>query len=622
MADEPPLPPLPPLQAGGRKKRSRRPDSPPPPPHSSSSDPAFFSSDDDPAIDNYQTLGRRKRRYVGTWYDQQPASSDSALGDETQPRNPPPRGAKPPKPQKREFRRQLDSGVWMGTEGSVTDTDDGFDLEPAAARLPLAAPRPRVTAMPPPSVRPRLSPLEQRVQDAIDFCVETGTEQVDLSGMDLETIPDHQIRSLSNIVPIPHVTRDVAFEQREPEIQLFLSNNRLRRFPVALVNVENITVLSLRANRLVTLPPAIAKLVNLETLNIAQNFLNFLPGELLALLRRGGKMRNFAFEPNRFWQPQATAAAAAAANPQHAAEYERLTFPGRPAEAKPQPTWSGVTTELYARTPVHFLDSALNGCTPFTLPPSLYNPAAPSPEKSQAREQGENPAAPLLKIEPFTALATPTKPIYRDVMLLAADPHRRRTSSGARGPRSLFELALRACATASIAATAAAAAGRDDDDDDDAHDRQHHLAGRRADLVPSWMPRYFARAVQRAVDIRREGGASCAVCGRDTAMPLALWVEFRRVGRAAAAVGGEGADNDGPEGQGRGGGGEAGEVTAGASAAAAARAGFPSAAAGMGTGAEGGGMVLVPFLRVACSWACVPVKVGEVRTEREEEGEV
>lgn len=181
MADEPTLPPLPALQAGGRKKRSRRPDSPPPTAHSSSSDPAIFSSDDDPAIDNYQTLGRRKRRYVGTWYDQHPASSDSALGDETQLHYPPPRTTKRPKPQKREFRRQLDSGVWMGTEESITDTDDGFDLEPAAAKLPLAAPRPRITAMPPPSIRPRLSPLEQKIQDVISFCVETGTEQVDLS---------------------------------------------------------------------------------------------------------------------------------------------------------------------------------------------------------------------------------------------------------------------------------------------------------------------------------------------------------------------------------------------------------------------------------------------------------
>jgi len=70
----------------------------------------------------------------------------------------------------------------MGAEGSVTDTDDSFDLEPAAARLPLAPPpRAVVTAMPPPPIRPRLSPQEQKVQDAINFCIENGTEQVDLS---------------------------------------------------------------------------------------------------------------------------------------------------------------------------------------------------------------------------------------------------------------------------------------------------------------------------------------------------------------------------------------------------------------------------------------------------------
>ncbi|KAL2142427.1 hypothetical protein VTI28DRAFT_1199 [Corynascus sepedonium] len=606
MADEPTLPLLP-SRTGVRKKRSRHSDSPPPP-HSSSSDPAFFSSDDDPAIDNYQSNGRRKRRYVGTWYDQHPASSDSALGEEMQPSYPPPRRTRPPKPQKREFRRQLDSGVWMGAEGSVTDTDDSFDLEPAAARLPLAPPpRAVVTAMPPPPIWPRLSPQEQKVQDAINFCIENGTEQVDLSGMDLKTIPEHQIRALSNIAPIPNVTRDVAFEQKEPEIQLFLSNNLLRRFPVALANVEHITVLSLRANRLVTIPPAIGKLVNLSTLNVAQNFLNFLPGELLTLLRPGGKMRNFAYEPNRFWQPQAvTDAAAVAANARHATQYERLTFPSQQPETKLESSWSGATTKVYARTPVQFLDSALNTCTSFALPPTIYNPPR-SRERSQAQQQEGVPVSPL-EVEPFTTLATPTKPIYRDMHHLPIDTSPR--GKYPRGPRSLFELAVRTCAAASIAAT-----GDDSDDDRAAEHPNHHR--RRTDLVPSWMPRHFAPAVQRAVDIRRQGGATCAVCGRDTAMPMALWVEFRHIRHMSIVV--EENAGRGREEEETGEGEREGDWYVDEMNTTWLNTGNNNNNNPVGSGGEGGGMMmLVPFLRVACSWVCVPVKVKGIEAEREE----
>lgn len=178
MADhEPTLPRLPPSLRDDRRKRGRVVE--PPPTHSStSSDPAFFSSDDDPALDNYQSHGRRKRRYVGAWFDQQPASSDSALGDETRPNYPPPRRNRgPQQPQKREFRRQLDSGVWMGTDGCLTDTDDSFELEPPASRLPLG---PSQVLMPVSPARKRFSAEEQAAHNAIRFCVEHGTEQVDL----------------------------------------------------------------------------------------------------------------------------------------------------------------------------------------------------------------------------------------------------------------------------------------------------------------------------------------------------------------------------------------------------------------------------------------------------------
>lgn len=80
-----------------------------------------------------------------------------------------------PKPPKRQFRRQLDSGVYLGLDGS-TDTDESVDLEPRAAKLPLGT-RP---SPPVPLVRKRVSPEEEELRRIVDCCVEEGKEDIDL----------------------------------------------------------------------------------------------------------------------------------------------------------------------------------------------------------------------------------------------------------------------------------------------------------------------------------------------------------------------------------------------------------------------------------------------------------
>ncbi len=182
MEDEPTLPTLPdlpPSLSTQRRKRSRVPDY-----SSTSSDPAFFSSDDDPALDNYQTCARRKKRYVGAWFDQQPASSDSALGDDNPVSYPPPRrnrGGPNDQARKREFKRQLDSGVWMDTDGVMTDTDDALVLDEMNPPIPrLNLPR-RPSSVRPPTVRPPFQFREYDAQEIIRECVENGEESVDLT---------------------------------------------------------------------------------------------------------------------------------------------------------------------------------------------------------------------------------------------------------------------------------------------------------------------------------------------------------------------------------------------------------------------------------------------------------
>lgn len=355
--------------------------------------------------------------------------------------------------------------------------------------------------------------------------------------MGLESISDGLLDLVSDIAPIPNVAKDVAFEQRDPQIKVFLSNNCLRSFPAALFNVEHLTVLSLRANRLTRIPPAIAKLRNLEALNIAQNSLRFLPGELLDLLQQGSKLRTLNFQPNRFWQPDVSSL-----NSEGAEEYARLTFGAQP-DAKLESDWCGLTTKLHSRTPVHFLDGAQKSYSAFTLPPP------------DVRNLNDTP----LELEPFTSLATPKE--------LAPELRSHTDASkviNPRGAKSLFELALRACA-----------------------------ASAEADRIPSWLredegwPAHFAPAVERAVGIRREGGARCSVCGRDTLMPLAQWVEFRQIGYTAVSL-----DESGQQQESR--------------------------FTGLGDVGEG---LPVPFLRVGCSWKCVPVRVERrVVEEGGEEG--
>jgi hypothetical protein len=355
-----------------------------------------------------------------------------------------------------------------------------------------------------------------------------------LSGLGLESIPDGLLDPVADIAPIPNVAKDVEFEQRDPQIQVFLSNNRLRSFPAALLNVEHLTVLSLRANRLVKIPPAISKLRNLEALNIAQNYLGLLPGELLDLLQQGSKLRTLNFQPNHFWQPDTTSL-----NSYGAEEYEKLTFGSQP-KTKIESSWSGLTTKLHSRTPVHFLDSSQKSYSSFTLRPFDSKHLRTIP----------------LELEPFTSLATPRE--------LAPELRSHAATSkvvNPKGAKSLFELALRACATSG-----------------------------QADRIPAWlredegMPSHFAPAVERAAAIHREGGATCSVCGRDTLMPLAQWVEFRQIGWTTVTVDEEGVEE--------------------------------SRFMGLGDVGEG---LPVPFLRMGCSWKCVPVRVEEEVVCEEEE---
>lgn len=289
MSDEPSLPPLPAVSwdeqsqsfSNNPRKRGRNNNQAgnSSPLRFNSSDPAIFSSDDDPGLDNY-VEGRPKKRYVGTWFQQRPATDGDASNTLLQQR-------------KRILTRDYDSGVFLGSDVTTDGEDllDGLEM-PVPPRLPYL------------DKRIPLSQAEMAARRKIEDCLDRGNESVDLWSMGLEELSNDTIERLGQIASIPVVAKDVAFLPKEPELKLFLSLNRLSYLPGNIFDLTHLTVLSLRGNLLTELPPVIYKLRNLKQLNLSQNHFMYLPAEFLDLMQPGGKLRDLALFVNPFILPE------------------------------------------------------------------------------------------------------------------------------------------------------------------------------------------------------------------------------------------------------------------------------------------------------------------------------
>lgn len=78
-----------------------------------SSDPALFSSDEQaPGAENYVAGKRKKRTYRGSWWDRQPDKD-----------------AKKQNQRKGGFKRNFDSGIFMGSESEEPLSSDSFTME-------------------------------------------------------------------------------------------------------------------------------------------------------------------------------------------------------------------------------------------------------------------------------------------------------------------------------------------------------------------------------------------------------------------------------------------------------------------------------------------------------------
>ncbi|KAM0241527.1 hypothetical protein ACHAP5_007483 [Fusarium lateritium] len=406
-----------------------------------SSDPAIFSSDDDPALDNY-VEGRRKKRYIGSWFQQHPTSSDSTFSEIHVPK------------QRRPWTRQADSGVFLGSDGNESDEM----LEPV-----LEEPKPRLPQLDL-AVR-RVSRAEQVARDKVRACLEAGEETIDFWSMGLEDVSNDTISPLSQFACIPIVTKDVAFEQKDPELKIYMAQNRLARVPGAIFDLTYLTILSLRHNKLTELPPAIAKLRHLKELNVSQNRLRHLPVELLDLFASDSKLDTLVVHPNPFWQPDQNLE-------QTEDQPDNMLFSY--TESEPLSTPHLVSRAL-GRTPLQLSDTTGRIFSSFKIPTDHRKLILPV-------DDGEPEFSPSSSVSSMTES---------------------QRLEGASHVPSLLETALRACYSSTQLS-----------------EMPHYF--------PEGL-NHLRKLLERAQRQKEAGGLTCSRCRKLMVIPTAEWVEWREV---------------------------------------------------------------------------------------------
>jgi hypothetical protein len=264
------------------RKRTRDEFSEEVPTSAASSDPALFSGDEQvPGAEDY-AVQRKKKLYSGSWFNHRTKANKED--------------------RKREFKRNFDSGIFMGSESSDIPSSDSLGSldeeliederkkETAATSQRLfpsssSQHSSRTTRLPVKPAAPVMSEKHAAVMNIVHKSLEEAQVMIDLSGLNLESLPS-EFMSLSTLSrPAGLASGMLEHGQSfEPHLLMYLSNNLFTTVPREILNLTNIAELSLRNNQLTHLPPGIRQLVNLRELNICHNQLTYLPFEVRELV--------------------------------------------------------------------------------------------------------------------------------------------------------------------------------------------------------------------------------------------------------------------------------------------------------------------------------------------------
>ena len=293
-----------------------------------SSDPPIFSSDDSPAtVENYaQPNSNFKRQRSGPWYDH------SGKG------NPLEQPHSPERSRRRPFRRDLDSGVWMGSDETEEideqprqekerlndEVNVAIDCLSSTPVLPqeekesgesflfkMAAQYfedpglQRGPIFPYWQEQPHNLEVFHRTQRAALALAERYADSsqsiLDLSGLNLRHLLPSTLQPLRFLTrPMP-ASQDEDYDDIYRPIELYLAHNKLTVLPGELFELDQLTALSARANDLTEISPALSRLRRLKELNLSNNNLRWLPFEILELLAY--RVESFSAALNPFIQP-------------------------------------------------------------------------------------------------------------------------------------------------------------------------------------------------------------------------------------------------------------------------------------------------------------------------------
>jgi Leucine-rich repeat (LRR) protein len=113
---------------------------------------------------------------------------------------------------------------------------------------------------------------------------DTSFRSLQLDGLPAEISLLKSLTKHNRITDLP--ANDQGYSSIEAKLRLYLGNNALFRVPTAILELDNLRLLSLRQNNLSHIPAGVRKFVNLESLNISGNRLRYLPFEIIELFHR------------------------------------------------------------------------------------------------------------------------------------------------------------------------------------------------------------------------------------------------------------------------------------------------------------------------------------------------